>query len=80
MPRRELTHSNQSFCPQIFNSVDTFDQWFSRPFAQFGESKNEEEADDLLTNEERILIIHRLHELLRPFMLRRVKSEVRFIY
>ena len=29
-----------------------------------------------MSNEERILIIHRLHELLRPFMLRRVKSEV----
>merc|ERR1712032_1301969 len=27
-------------------------------------------------NEERMFIIHRLHELLRPFMLRRVKSEV----
>ena len=28
------------------------------------------------SNEERMFIIHRLHELLRPFMLRRVKSEV----
>lgn len=62
--------------PNIFNSAESFDQWFSRPFSQFGESKNEEGADDFLSNEERILIIHRLHELLRPFMLRRVKSEV----
>jgi hypothetical protein len=67
--------------PSIFNSVETFDQWFSRPFAQFGSSgagkdDKEGEADQLLTNEERMLIIHRLHELLRPFMLRRVKSEV----
>ena len=62
--------------PNIFNSAESFDQWFSRPFAQFGESKTEEGADDYLSNEERILIIHRLHELLRPFMLRRVKSEV----
>jgi ATP-dependent helicase STH1/SNF2 len=62
--------------PSIFNSAESFDQWFSRPFAQFGESKNEEGVEDLLSNEERILIIHRLHELLRPFMLRRVKSEV----
>lgn len=63
--------------PSIFNSVETFDQWFSRPFAQFGASSTQEEGSDtLLNNEERVLIIHRLHELLRPFMLRRVKSEV----
>lgn len=60
--------------PNIFNSVDTFDQWFNRPFSQFGTS-NEDDQNNL-TNEERMFIIHRLHELLRPFMLRRVKSEV----
>ena len=63
--------------PSIFNSVDTFDQWFNRPFAQFGNSnKDDGEENSALTNEERMFIIHRLHELLRPFMLRRVKSEV----
>lgn len=60
--------------PSIFNSVDTFDQWFNRPFAQFGNSN--EDDNNNLSNEERMFIIHRLHELLRPFMLRRVKSEV----
>ena len=60
--------------PSIFNSVDTFDQWFNRPFASFGNAP-EDEAN-VLSNEERMFIIHRLHELLRPFMLRRVKSEV----
>jgi hypothetical protein len=63
--------------PSIFNSVDTFDQWFNRPFAQFGSSNKDDDADNSgLTTEERMFIIHRLHELLRPFMLRRVKSEV----
>lgn len=63
--------------PKIFNSVETFDQWFSAPFSQFGGSSgNDDENDQLLSNEERILVIHRLHELLRPFMLRRVKSQV----
>ena len=95
--------------PEVFNSADTFDQWwvrllnfvrssscccafyslcylvdstnrFNKPFASFGksasENKEEESSDELLSNEERMLIIHRLHELLRPFMLRRVKSEV----
>jgi superfamily II DNA or RNA helicase len=60
--------------PTVFNSVDTFDQWFNRPFAQFGNSNEDDQTN--LTNEERMFIIHRLHELLRPFMLRRVKSEV----
>jgi len=66
--------------PSIFNSVDTFDQWFNKPFAQFGNNgsnnNNNEDEANFLSNEERMFIIHRLHELLRPFMLRRVKSEV----
>lgn len=66
--------------PAIFNSAETFDQWFNKPFESFGKASKgdaEEEGEgDLLSNEERMLIIHRLHELLRPFMLRRVKSEV----
>jgi SNF2 family DNA or RNA helicase len=65
--------------PTIFNSAETFDQWFNKPFESFGKtgsSDNGDSSDELLSNEERMLIIHRLHELLRPFMLRRVKSEV----
>jgi len=63
--------------PEIFNSVESFDQWFNRPFSSFKNTNNpEEQTDQMLGNEERMLIIHRLHELLRPFMLRRVKSEV----
>lgn len=64
--------------PTIFNSIDTFDQWFYKPFAQFGNSVNNgaEEETNFLSTEERMFIIHRLHEMLRPFMLRRVKSEV----
>mmetsp|Transcript_30915 Transcript_30915/g.52868 ORF Transcript_30915/g.52868 Transcript_30915/m.52868 type:complete len:1112 (+) Transcript_30915:81-3416(+) len=68
--------------PDIFNSAENFDQWFNKPFASFGKSSSttsdsaDASSDELLSNEERMLIIHRLHELLRPFMLRRVKSEV----
>ncbi len=53
---------------------------FNKPFSSFGKTSTVENGDDssneLLSNEERMLIIHRLHELLRPFMLRRIKSEV----
>ncbi|CAM9751517.1 unnamed protein product, partial [Heterosigma akashiwo] len=69
--------------PTIFNSVDTFDQWFSQPFAKFGgaaaapaEGGGEGGEGDVLTQEERLLIINRLHTVLRPFMLRRVKAAV----
>ena len=34
------------------------------------------EADVGLNEEERLLIINRLHQVLRPFLLRRVKKEV----
>merc|ERR1711871_1913021 len=65
--------------PTIFSSMDTFDQWFNKPFAAFrgGRSSNEENEDSTkLTEEEQLLIVHRLHEVLRPFMLRRVKDQV----
>lgn len=55
--------------PNIFKSVDNFEQWFSAPFA--GTTEKVE-----LTEEEQMLIIHRLHVVLRPFLLRRLKKEV----
>jgi len=65
--------------PSIFNSVETFDQWFSQPFSKFGgaaATADGSEENELLSTEERLLIINRLHTVLRPFMLRRVKSAV----
>lgn len=58
--------------PTIFKSVDTFEQWFSKPFAQFSGTGETNELSD----EERMLIINRLHQVLRPFLLRRVKANV----
>ncbi|KAE8881411.1 Chromatin structure-remodeling complex subunit [Phytophthora fragariae] len=58
--------------PTIFESVDTFEQWFSKPFSQFSGNGDSNELSD----EERMLIINRLHQVLRPFLLRRVKSAV----
>lgn len=68
--------------PTIFSSVDTFDQWFNKPFAAFRNqgpvagTTDEAAAEANLSQEERMLIVHRLHEVLRPFVLRRVKSQV----
>lgn len=58
--------------PTIFESVDTFEQWFSKPFAQFSGTGDSNELSD----EERMLVINRLHQVLRPFLLRRVKASV----
>ncbi|XVF63178.1 hypothetical protein PTKIN_Ptkin09bG0067400 [Pterospermum kingtungense] len=54
--------------PNIFNSVQNFEDWFNAPFADRG--------DVTLTDEEQLLIIRRLHHVIRPFILRRKKDEV----
>lgn len=54
--------------PHIFNSVTHFEDWFNAPFADRG--------DISLTEEEQLLIIRRLHHVIRPFILRRKKDEV----
>jgi ATP-dependent helicase STH1/SNF2 len=57
--------------PSIFKSASTFDEWFNTPFANTGGQDKME-----LTEEEQILVIRRLHKVLRPFLLRRLKSDV----
>uniref|UniRef100_A0A5B7A9G1 DNA helicase n=1 Tax=Davidia involucrata TaxID=16924 RepID=A0A5B7A9G1_DAVIN len=54
--------------PTIFNSVENFEEWFNAPFA--------DRCDVSLTDEEELLIIRRLHHVIRPFILRRKKDEV----
>jgi ATP-dependent helicase STH1/SNF2 len=57
--------------PKIFNSVRTFDDWFNSPFSrETGQERIE------LNEEEQLLIIRRLHKVLRPFLLRRLKKDV----
>ncbi|CCJ30808.1 unnamed protein product, partial [Pneumocystis jirovecii] len=57
--------------PKIFNSVKSFDEWFNTPFANTGGQDKIE-----LSEEESILVIRRLHKVLRPFLLRRLKKDV----
>ncbi|KAJ6542741.1 SNF2 family N-terminal domain-containing protein [Mycena capillaripes] len=57
--------------PKIFNSVKSFDDWFNTPFANSGTGDKIE-----LDEEEALLIIRRLHKVLRPFLLRRLKKDV----
>lgn len=57
--------------PKVFNSVKSFDEWFNTPFANTGGQDKIE-----LNEEEAILVIRRLHKVLRPFLLRRLKKDV----
>ncbi|KAJ3291788.1 hypothetical protein HK104_005802 [Borealophlyctis nickersoniae] len=56
--------------PKIFNSVKSFDEWFNSPFRDSGQERIE------LNEEEALLVIRRLHKVLRPFLLRRLKKDV----
>lgn len=56
--------------PSIFDCVDSFEQWFNAPFS------NTLGGEVEMNEEEKLLIINRLHKVLRPFLLRRLKSEV----
>lgn len=57
--------------PKVFNSVKSFDEWFNTPFANAGTPDQMQ-----LNEEEKLLIIKRLHKVLRPFLLRRLKKDV----
>ncbi|KAJ1924199.1 ATP-dependent DNA helicase Snf21 [Tieghemiomyces parasiticus] len=57
--------------PRIFDSVTSFDEWFNTPFASAGGGDR-----IALTEEEALLVIRRLHKVLRPFLLRRLKKDV----
>ncbi|KAJ2161476.1 ATP-dependent DNA helicase Snf21 [Coemansia sp. RSA 552] len=57
--------------PNIFSSAQNFDEWFNAPFANAGGQDRIE-----LNEEEQLLVIKRLHKVLRPFLLRRLKKDV----
>lgn len=58
--------------PKIFNSCEDFEKWFNQPF----NNKLSAEKNTDLNEEQQLLIINRLHTVLRPFLLRREKKDV----
>ena len=63
--------------PKVFDSVNNFEKWFSAPFRHFRNSGgNANPTEGELSEEERLVIINRLHMVLRPFLLRREKGDV----
>lgn len=58
--------------PDIFSDSETFDEWFSG-----GEKEGEKEEDgNDKNNSSQDLVVHQLHKVLQPFLLRRIKSDV----
>ncbi|KAK9785522.1 hypothetical protein WJX73_005391 [Symbiochloris irregularis] len=61
--------------PEVFDDKDMFGQWFgSSP--QGGGAQGAGQGEDWLETEKRVVVIHRLHQILEPFMLRRQVEDV----
>lgn len=63
--------------PSLFGSSEEFQQWFAAPVkskCMMEEDQSDESA--MLDEEESLLVTNRLHQVLRPFMLRRLKESV----
>ncbi|CEG35605.1 swi snf matrix actin dependent regulator of subfamily a [Plasmopara halstedii] len=65
--------------PDVFDDLELFESWFSftpdaaATAAAAGESVA---AQDVLQGEKKVEVIAKLHEILRPFLLRRLKADV----
>jgi ATP-dependent DNA helicase len=57
--------------PDIFDDLDSFQSWFD--FSEIGEK---EASHKIMEQEESNHIVSKLHQILRPFLLRRVKTDV----
>ncbi|KAI9089885.1 hypothetical protein K1719_028855 [Acacia pycnantha] len=71
---KELWSLLNLLLPEVFDNRKAFHDWFSKPFQKEGLSQNAE--DDWLETEKKVIIIHRLHQILEPFMLRRRVEDV----
>ncbi|KAI7755070.1 hypothetical protein M8C21_006537 [Ambrosia artemisiifolia] len=70
---KELWSLLNLLLPDVFDNRKVFHDWFSQPFQKEG-TRNAE--DDWLETEKKVIIIHRLHQILEPFMLRRRVEDV----
>ncbi|XP_010275655.1 PREDICTED: ATP-dependent helicase BRM-like isoform X2 [Nelumbo nucifera] len=71
---KELWSLLNLLLPEVFDNRKAFHDWFSKPFQKDGPPQNSE--DDWLETEKKVIIIHRLHQILEPFMLRRRVEDV----
>jgi SWI/SNF-related matrix-associated actin-dependent regulator of chromatin subfamily A protein 2/4 len=59
--------------PQVFDNAKIFQQWFG---ADKGAGAGEAGEVDWMEKEKKIIVISRLHQILEPFMLRRMVQDV----
>ncbi|XP_004510773.1 ATP-dependent helicase BRM isoform X2 [Cicer arietinum] len=71
---KELWSLLNLLLPEVFDNKKAFHDWFSKPFQKEGPTQNAE--DDWLETEKKVITIHRLHQILEPFMLRRRVEDV----
>lgn len=61
--------------PQIFDDLNVFQSWFG--FKDIGQkSQNASSEEDIMMEQRKNKTVTKLHEILRPFLLRRVKMDV----
>ncbi|XP_024175823.1 ATP-dependent helicase BRM isoform X2 [Rosa chinensis] len=71
---KELWSLLNLLLPEVFDNRKAFHDWFSKPFQR--EAPTPDADDDWLETEKKVIIIHRLHQILEPFMLRRRVEDV----
>ncbi|XP_015947498.1 ATP-dependent helicase BRM [Arachis duranensis] len=73
---KELWSLLNLLLPEVFDNRKAFHDWFSKPFQKEGPAPTQNGEDDWLETEKKVIIIHRLHQILEPFMLRRRVEDV----
>ncbi|CAN8286181.1 unnamed protein product [Cochlearia groenlandica] len=71
---KELWSLLNLLLPDVFDNRKAFHDWFAQPFQKESHAHNIE--DDWLETEKKVIVIHRLHQILEPFMLRRRVEDV----
>eukprot|EP00892_Ulva_mutabilis_P009570 jgi/Ulvmu1/6986/UM033_0044.1 len=63
--------------PSVFNSLEDFESWFDfSAMVSSNESETETKSKDILEAEAKNRMVSKLHEILKPFLLRRIKADV----
>eukprot|EP00887_Chlorella_sp_A99_P001799 scaffold19.g1799.t1 len=69
---KELWSLLNFLLPDVFSSLDMFESWFD-----FSEKLGQEGGDrEILAQEQRGRVVSKLHQILKPFLLRRVKTDM----
>ncbi|CAO1630516.1 unnamed protein product [Parajaminaea phylloscopi] len=68
---KELWSLLNFILPDIFDDLETFEKWFD-----FSDIHNEGGSNRLLSKEDSKSVITQLHAILKPFLLRRMKTDV----